>query len=613
MDPVGERGELAALRVEGLTISMKNSSINIVEDVSLSVDSGSIVGLVGESGSGKTTLALSLLGHTRRGLTIKSGSIRVGDTSVLGLSASGLRSFRSSLISYVPQDPMTALNPALKVRTQMREGYLESGLEEARVDEMVAEAIAGAGLGPWWPGLGERFPHQLSGGQQQRLVIAMAFARQPKLIVLDEPTTGLDVSTQAGILETIRNLCSERGIAALYVTHDLDVVNALTDRVCVMYSGRIVEEAPTSSVFSGAVHPYTVKLLHASPQIDRSDLPLGIAGRPPLLGQRPAGCSFAPRCEIAIAQCQETLPPLELVEADHSARCIRAQASRELLEADPALAGGEREAESAASGSTLFVRGLSAGYGAHQVLKDVSLELHPGECVAIVGESGSGKTTLAQSIVGLRPWTSGSVSLNDRRLAGTIAGRDRDEVRRLQYVFQNPHSSLNPRKTIGQLLDQPLRLLEPKQPSGSRKKRIDTVLEEVALGPHYCLSYPHQLSGGERQRVAIARALISRPEFLICDEVTSSLDVSVQASIVALLDQLRREKGLGLLFISHNLALIRSFAQRVLLIADGSIQESGLVSEVLAAPKSSYAIKLLEDMPRRRTADPVSVPSGVGN
>lgn len=602
-------GESPVLRVDGLTISLTKRTVKVVEDVSLSVDSGSIVGLVGESGSGKTTLALALLGHARRGLTIESGSICVGSTSVLGLSASGLRSFRSSLIAYVPQDPMTALNPALKVRTQIHEGYLESGLDENRVDEMVSEAVEGAGLGSWWPALGDRFPHQLSGGQQQRLVIAMAFARQPELIVLDEPTTGLDVTTQAGILETIRSLCSRRGIAALYVTHDLDVVSALTDRVCVMYSGRIVEEASTRTLFSAAVHPYSVKLLQASPQIDRSDLPAGIAGRPPLLGQRPAGCSFAPRCEISTAECRETVPPMELVGTDHWARCLRAQTSRALLDVSPERVGPTREQTAGADRSCLSVSNLSAGYGRHQVLRDISFDLHSGECLAVVGESGSGKTTLAQSIAGLRPWTRGTVSLSGRTLTPSIAGRSRDDARRLQYVFQNPYSSLNPRKTVGHLLEQPLRLLEPRQSSRSRKQRVEAVLAEVALGPQYLLSYPHQLSGGERQRVAIGRALISRPEFLICDEVTSSLDVSVQASIVALLDALRREKSLGLLFISHNLALIRSIAQRVMLVADGSIQESGLVGQVLSAPKSTYAIRLLEDIPRPRAHAGAGPPS----
>jgi peptide/nickel transport system ATP-binding protein len=587
------------LRVDGLSINLANRKARVVDDVSFSIAAGEILGLVGESGSGKTTLALAILGHSRRGLEVESGKVDVAGTSVLSLGKSELIAYRSTIVSYVPQDPATALNPALKVKVQLREGYLDSGFSSERVDALVAEAASGAGLANWWPMLGDRYPHQLSGGQQQRLVIAMAFARTPKLIVLDEPTTGLDVTTQRHILGTIRNLCEATGVAALYVSHDLDVVRSLADRVCVMYSGRIVEQGPGVSLFDDARHPYTIKLLRAVPRIESDQLPHGIPLQPPSPGERPVGCAFAPRCEISLAECREHVPALAFVGDEHSAACVRTRESRVLLKleepAEDRQPAGDKGGEVA-----LSVRELSVGYGNQEVLSGVDLDLQPGECVAVVGESGSGKTTLARSIVGLRPWTAGEVMIGDRPLSPSVKDRSKGDVRRVQYVFQNPYSSLNPRKTIERLLDQPIRLLEPRMSRQERSERVDVALQDVALRPEYRTRYPHQLSGGERQRVAIARALITGPSFLICDEVTSSLDVSVQASIVELLDRLRRDRQLGILFITHNLALIGSMAQRVVLLADGSVQESGPVREVLAAPKSSYALKLLEDMPRPR-------------
>lgn len=587
----------AAAVVENLTVTTADGRVPIVEGVSFAVAEGEVLGLVGESGSGKTTVGLALLGHTRPGLVIKSGGINVGSTEVLGLQPRALREFRKTAVAFVPQDPASSLNPALKLKAQFGEIFLGSPLNPAQIEQAIETAIAGAGLRDW-RSLRSKYPHQLSGGQQQRLVIAMAFARHPRLIILDEPTTGVDVSTQRRILETIRDLCSRERVAAVYITHDLDVVRSLAHRVCVMYSGRVVEMGTTEEIFTTPAHPYTRGLLRAIPSLSDLALPHGIPGQPDPPGGRPAGCAFAERCDLVIDDCRLRVPDPVVVNpvTGHSARCIRTAEVTELALRTGRQASGL--AGAAAARSSLVVAGLRAGYGGTEVLSGVSVRVDRGECVALVGESGSGKTTLARCVVGLIPWSSGSVSMGDESLAPGLARRSDVAIRRMQYVFQNPYGSLNPRRTVAHLLEQPLRLLCPEVTKRQRAERIDAALAEVALSGRHRHRRPHQLSGGERQRVAIARALITDPWFLVCDEVTSSLDVSVQASIMELLDRLRTERALGVLLITHNLALTRSTCQRIVLLKEGVVQEEGPVEQVLVHPASGYGARLLADMPR---------------
>ena len=442
------------------------------------------------------------------------------------------------------------------------------------------------------PEMLRRYPHQLSGGQQQRFAIAMAFACRPSLIVLDEPTTGLDVSSQRHVLETVRNLCDSYGVAAVYVSHDLAVVGGLVSQVAVMYAGRVIELGETRRVFTAPIHPYSRGLLAAAPSLERAEVLTGIDGHPPRPGMRPEGCFFAPRCSYAVERCRTETPLPVLLNGD-IVRCHRASeiqyAVRERIAVGVLPQSGTHP--------VLGLRGLSASYGYQRVLCDVDLELSPERCVAVVGESGSGKTTLARCIVGLHENWSGEILFSGDPLAHGAKTRPKDVLRRIQYIFQNPYTSLNPRKTIGQILAQPLEHFFQLDSRG-RAERSASVLESVSLGEDFLGRFPDQLSGGERQRVAIARALIVEPDVLVCDEVTSALDVSVQAVIIELLRKLQREQHLSMIFITHNLALVRSIAQTAIVLCDGRVVESGTVDQILEHPTDPYTIRLIQDVPR---------------
>jgi peptide/nickel transport system ATP-binding protein len=439
-----------------------------------------------------------------------------------------------------------------------------------------------------------RYPHQLSGGQQQRVGLAMAFACRPSLIVLDEPTTGLDVSTQRHVLDTIRSLCRAYGVAAVYVSHDLAVVGGLVSEVAVMYSGRIIEIGPTARVFGDPLHPYTRGLLGAVPSPLMAARLTGIDGQPPRPGRRPAGCSFAPRCGFATDECRSDQPAPVPVDS-RSVRCVRVTQIK--AAAGPASAALSRRAASDGEVPVLSVRGVSAGYGRKTVLSGVDLDVPAESCVAVVGESGSGKTTLARCIVGLHGNWTGGITFEGASLAAAARDRPRQVLRRVQYVFQNPYTSLNPRKTVGQIVAQPL---EQYLRLGYRERseRAAQALADVSLGADFLSRYPDQLSGGERQRVAIARALVVQPDLLICDEVTSALDVSVQAVIVELLRARQAERRIAMIFITHNLALMRSIAQSVVVLRAGVVVESGPVEQVLEHPADPYTIRLMEDVPK---------------
>ena len=592
---MSQPAEGPAIVVENLRLNLRGTDIDIVDDVSFEIAPGEVLGLVGESGSGKTTAGLALLGHCRRGVQIAGGSVRVGDTSVLDLDDNARRRLRGGIVSYVPQDPAASLNPALRIGTQLREtlevhGYGDNDAARTeRLAEMMREVLL-----PDDPAYLRRYPHQLSGGQQQRVGLAMAFACRPRVIVLDEPTTGLDVTTQAHVLNTVRELTELHRAAALSVTHDLAVVATIAARVAVMYAGRIVELGPSEELFSASAHPYTRRLIGAIPHISGRRQLSGIPGRAPSPGHRPKGCFFAPRCAWRIDGCTDELPALRPVAADHAVRCIRADEVR----VEVGLPSGETlPAEAAAiADAVLSLKGVCASYGDREVVHDVTLDLAPQECLALVGESGSGKTTLARSIAGLHQQRTGDILLNGEPLARASRGRPREARRSIQYIFQNPYGSLNPRRTIGEIVRQPVELFGT---AGGREadRLVGEMLERVSLTAAYAARYPDQLSGGERQRVAIARALIAQPAVLVCDEITSALDVSVQAAIVDLLAELQRDLGLSMLFVTHNLPLVRSISQRVAVMNLGAIVELGPVETVLLEPRDDYTKALLADTP----------------
>lgn len=531
----------------------------ILHSVDYELHRGEIVGLVGESGSGKTTAGLAAMGHFRPGLVCNEGTVtlhtRNSETiDVLSLNEDALRELRGARIAYVPQDPALSLNPAMRIGAQIREvldihnytgstdntsatggaGNDVAAVRAARVREVMRDVDL--------PDTDEylaRWPHQLSGGQQQRVGIAMAFAMHPDVLILDEPTTGLDVSTQAHVLATVRAMTQRHNVASLYITHDLAVVAELADKVVVMLRGDIVEEGPTSAVLYQPKHPYTRSLLAAIPDL---------AGRKPITGH------------------------------DRST---------------PVTSSSETTSQHA---PLLQVRDLAMAYGDNQVLHGIDLTLEAGESVLLLGESGSGKTTLARSVAGLNPDYTGEVLLRGELLQHSSRKRTLEQRQDVQYIFQSPYSSLNPRRTIGESLSVPMEM-SGKLSRNEQRALVEEILEAVQLDRSFYSRRPGDLSGGERQRAAIGRALVNAPSLLVCDEITSALDVSVQASILQLLSELRRQRGLALLFVTHNIALARHIATRVAVLNRGIIVDEGPVDEVLEHPKHEYTQRLLSHVP----------------
>ena len=581
----------SGLRIVDLRLNVAATGNDIVDGVNLTIEKGRVLGLVGESGSGKTTVGLAVLSHARRGVEIAHGEIFCAGTEVLGLDTNAKRKIRGELVSYVPQDPASSLNPALRIGLQLME-VLEvhdfggsSAARKARIKEMMAEVLL-----PTDDEYLERYPHQLSGGQQQRVGLAMAFACRPSVIVLDEPTTGLDVSTQEHVLRTIRQLTRDHGVAALYITHDLAVVADLADDVAVMYAGRVVEQGTVAEIFGNPAHPYTRNLVAAAPDIAGKKQIVGLSGRAPSPGKRPQGCAFAPRCELASQECTVAFPPMVSVDAQHTAACIKIGKRAEVVSVKSVVAAETKQGD-----AIVEVDGVSAGYSGNVVVHDVSFTVRKGECLALVGESGSGKTTISRAIGGLhREWT-GSILLKGNPLRTMARQRSIADRLTIQYVFQNPYGSLNPRRTVGDSIARPL-LIDGKSKADSRKLVLE-VLDKVNLPGSYANKYPDQLSGGERQRVAIARALVSNPQVLVCDEVTSALDVLVQAAIVDLLGDLRKQLGLAMLFVTHNLPLVRSIADEVAVMSEGRIVEIGSAESVIGNPQQEYTRSLITATP----------------
>jgi peptide/nickel transport system ATP-binding protein len=582
------------VRVDGLSLALRSGE-PVIEDVSFALRAGEILGLVGESGSGKTTTALALLGFTRPGVVWRGGTVEVGGEQVGGRDERALRSLRGRVVSYVPQDPGGALNPSLRVGDAIldvlrahREG--EGSLESVHLALERVELGADARFM-------RRYPHQLSGGQQQRVAIAMACVCEPPVAVLDEPTTGLDVLTQDRILEELDRLRREQGMAMVYVSHDLAVVARMADRIVVMYAGRIVESGAAADVIERPRHPYTRALVAAIPDFRHPRSLRGIPGVSVGVGEWPAGCAFAARCEHAAKLCEQSVPELAEAAAGHAVRCCRAH---ELALSGRALEGLRARSSPEAGAPLLEVTGLEARYRsartAGPAVGGVSFAIEPGRCVALVGESGSGKTTVGRCIAGLHRPSAGQIYFAGTALAADAGARPLDARRRIQIVFQNPFESLNPRHQVRASISRPLRVLR----GLSRREadeRVGELLERVRLPKRLGDRFPVELSGGERQRVAIARALAAEPDLLICDEVTSALDVSVQAAVLELLQELQRELGLSMLFITHNLGVVACIADSVLVMDAGTLCESGPVAQVLESPSHEYTKRLLSAAP----------------
>lgn len=575
------------LRVEGLRVSLAGGAPDIVSDISFSLRPGEIVGLVGESGSGKSTIAAALLGHARKGAEITGGRVILDDLDILSADAPALRDLRGARVAHVPQDPGAALNPMLRIGTHLDE-VLEvhtPGMASAQRAERVAAVMADVGL-PTDAAFRQRFPHQLSGGQQQRVLLALAFLLRPRLVVLDEPTTALDVVTKAQVLETVRHLCRRQGAGALYVSHDLSVVRDLVDRLVVLYAGRVVEAAASHTLFAEPRHPYTRGLLTAMPDIAVRRHLLAVPGHAAAPAARGEGCPFRTRCAVTTDRCLD-LPPWQEQGRGHGVACHHPVSG-------PLVVAVEQSGLTAGTGgreALLSVRGATARYGGQVVLSGVDLDLYAGECTALVGASGSGKTTLARAIMGLGEDIAGTLLLDGvaqglrEGLRGTV------QRRRIQYIFQNPSRALNPRQKVGDILGAVARHFFPLD-RRQTAACVTATLAKVALPATAADRFPGELSGGEQQRVAIARALICEPDLLICDEITSALDVSVQAAIVELLRGLQQD-GLTLLFVTHDLALVRSIADRVVVLNAGAIVEQGPAGPLLDRPHHPYTRSLI--------------------
>lgn len=575
------------LRVEGLRVSLAGGGADIVSDISFTLRPGEIVGLVGESGSGKSTIAAALLGHTRKGAVISGGLVRLDDLDILSADPVALRDLRGARVAHVPQDPGAALNPMLRIGAHLEEllDVHAPALKANGRAERIAAVMADVGL-PTDPVFRRRFPHQLSGGQQQRVLLALAFLLRPRLVVLDEPTTALDVVTKAQVLETVRNLCRRQGVAALYVSHDLTVVRDLVDRLIVLYAGRVVEAAASNTLFAQPRHPYTRGLLAAMPDVAVRRHLIAVPGHAAAPSARGEGCPFRSRCAVSTGRCLNR-PVWQEQGRGHGVACHHPVSG-------PLAVAVEQSGTASASDDRaplLSVRGATARYGGQVVLSGVDLDLHAGECTALVGASGSGKTTLARAIMGLGDDIGGSLRLDgvEQSLRGGL--RDAAQRRRIQYIFQNPSRALNPRQKVGDILGAAARHFFPLD-RRQAAARVAATLAKVALPASAADRFPVELSGGEQQRVAIARALICEPDLLICDEITSALDVSVQAAIVELLRGLQRD-GLTLLFVTHDLALVRSIADRVVVLNAGAVVEQGAAGPLLDRPHHPYTRSLI--------------------
>jgi len=565
----------------------------IVDGVSMELARGEVLGVVGESGSGKTSTALAMLGFFRSGLSLTRGTVEISGQLITAMPESKRRLLRGRVISYVPQEPGVALNPSLRIGEQLRR-MVSRHLPGSDAEQVIRETMERVDL-PSQPAFLRRFPHQLSGGQQQRVTIAIALACRPTVAVLDEPTTGLDVVVQASLLAGIKRLQSETGLAMVYVSHDLAVVASVADRIAVMYAGRVIEEGPTKSIIDAPRHPYTRGLIAAIPD---SRSPRNIVGMPGVAARALAwqgGCAFALRCEQRTDKCTVD-PPFENAGRLHHVRCFHWQRTRPVTHDGAAVADGDHDARA----PLLEVTELNAGYASRgeRVVASagVSFFVSSGECLALVGESGSGKTTIARCISGLHAPDSGVIQLAGTPLAPRAADRPRDARRRIQIVFQNPYDSLNPRHTVRDAVSRPARLL--RGIAGPQlRSQVDVLLEQVRLPTTVADRYPAELSGGERQRVAIARALAADPELLVCDEITSALDVSVQAAVMELIADLRRSLGIGVLLISHDLGLVASVADRLVVLQRGHVREQGNVREILASPRDEYTRQLVSAAP----------------
>ena len=621
------------LNIEALEVELDADAgiVRAIDGLSLCIERGETFALVGESGCGKSMTALALMRLLPENGVVTAGHVNLdggaggnGSIDVLGLPERAMRAVRGRRIGMIFQEPGTSLNPVMRVGDQI--------VEAIETHTALRGAAARAKAVQWLQRVGipepERrmvdYPFRMSGGQKQRVMIAMTLAAEPDFLVADEPTTALDVSIQAQILDLLRQLQREEGLGLLLITHDLAVVSGMAQRVALMYAGQIIEVATAADFFSRPRHPYAQALLRALPDMQRRGQPLeAIAGTVPPLWQRFDGCRFAPRCSQALPECAANLPPVRVAGAGHEVRCwlpvdragMAPVASPLMAPPSPAAAGPaapQRQGVEPAPPPLLDVRGLNVSFpirsgllqrvtGQFRAVRDVSFQVAAGETLALVGESGCGKTTTGKAVVQLLRRVAqieGQALLDGQDLV-TLQGSALHAARRqVQIIFQDPFASLNPRLRVAELLQEGLAALQPELDGAERTRRIETLADQVGLRRDALARFPHEFSGGQRQRIAIARALAVQPRLIVCDEPTSALDVSVQAQILNLLRELQRELGVSYLFITHNMGVVAYIADRIAVMRNGRIEEQGACAEVLSRPQQDYTRQLLAAVPR---------------
>ena len=593
--------------------------VKAIDGLSLSIQRGETFALVGESGCGKSMTALALMRLLPESGRVVQGDCQLAGQDVFALPESQMRAIRGGKIGMIFQEPGTSLNPVMRVGDQIVEAIeAHTTLRGAPARASAIEWLGKVGI-PEPERRIDDYPFRLSGGQKQRVMIAMTLACEPDFLIADEPTTALDVTIQAQILDLLKSLQKQQGMGLLLITHDLAVVSGMAHRVALMYAGQIVEVASSAEFFANPKHPYARLLMRALPDAaKRGEKLAAIAGTVPALNQEFSGCRFAPRCDRAFEACHATLPELQDI-GSRSVRCLlyadgntapevqAADAPATLAEAQPKEA---KEAEGPIP--LLEVRKLSVRFpirkgllqrarGAFNAVEDVSFTIRAGQTLALVGESGCGKTTIGKAIVQLlrgQALIDGEVKFNGHNLFA-LQGRELRKARRsVQIIFQDPFASLNPRMRVLDILEEGQMALLPGLSARSRRAAIDTLVDQVGLRKDALQRYPHEFSGGQRQRIAIARALAVKPDLIVCDEPTSALDVSVQAQILNLLRDLQRELGVAYLFITHNIGVVEYIADHVAVMQAGRIGEAGIAEAVLRYPRSEYTKSLLAAVPR---------------
>ena len=611
------------LQVHDLKVALDAEAglVKAIDGLRLTIARGETFALVGESGCGKSMTALALMRLLPDNGRVTQGSLNVEGEDVFALPESRMRSVRGGKIGMIFQEPSTSLNPVKRVGEQIVEAIeAHTELRGAAARAKAIEWLGKVGI-PEPERRIDEYPFRLSGGQKQRVMIAMTLAAEPDFLIADEPTTALDVTIQAQILDLLKRLQSEQGMGLLLITHDLAVVAGMAHRVALMYAGQIIEEATSDEFFRSPKHPYAKLLLRALPDADKRGGRLAaIPGTVPPLWQEFTGCRFAPRCDRVMPECHTTIPELIDLGSRRNVRCILYRDGAMPLDAAPiqgeAIAAlPEKRTETGLDQPLLLDvkqlavrfpirRGLlQRAHGHFNAVDGISFSIRPGETLALVGESGCGKTTTGKAIVQLlrhQAVIEGQAVFQGRDLFTLQGDALRDARRAVQIIFQDPFASLNPRMRVFDVLEEGLLALRPELDLTARRELLEKLVDQVGLRRDALQRYPHEFSGGQRQRIAIARALAVNPKLIVCDEPTSALDVSVQAQILNLLRELQRELGVSYLFITHNIGVVEYIADHVAVMQKGRIEESGTTESVLSSPQSSYTRTLLAAVPRIR-------------